>query len=125
MADYDGNSLPFVPQLSVSDIVAEVARVERECGFYLFPRIRCHAKSRVERKRITEARVQLYERSQGLCELRLSAECWGQITWYTMHACHIRSRARGGPWDLENLQAGCPVCHSAQHNGGPKICPAK
>jgi 5-methylcytosine-specific restriction endonuclease McrA len=86
--------------------------------------IRRHSKPAAERKLITEARVRLYERSYGLCELRLSPKCWRQITWHTMHACHVISRARGGPWDLDNLKAGCPECHLWEHSGG-KVCPQK
>lgn len=97
------------------------------CSAYLFPfrQIRCRTKTRAERNRIIEARIQLYERSQGQCELRLSPKCWQWVSWETMHACHVISRARGGMWDLENLKAGCPECHIGwQHNGG-KPCPQK
>jgi hypothetical protein len=124
MVDYHRNVLSSSPQ-DVQDILDHVNEVVRDCGFYLFPRVRCHTKTRAERNLITEARIQVYERSQGLCELQLSPDCWRQITWHSFHACHIRSRARGGPWDLENLQAGCPACHDAQHNAGGKPCPAK
>jgi hypothetical protein len=87
--------------------------------------IRRRRKSPAERRHITEARVALYERSEGLCELRLSPKCWARITWETMHTCHIISQARCGDWALENLKAGCPECHIGwQHNGG-KPCPPK
>lgn len=87
--------------------------------------IRRRSKPTAEKAHITEARVQLYERSRGQCELRLSPKCWGGITWYTMHACHVISRPRGGTWNLDNLRAGCPECHIGwQHNGG-KPCPQK
>jgi len=92
----------------------------------LFPSqaIRRHAKSAAERRHITEVRLQLFERSGGTCELRLSPKCWEWITWDTMHACHVVSRARGGNWELPNLLAGCPDCHYWQHQGG-KLCPKK
>jgi hypothetical protein len=125
MADYDGNALPFVPQLSVEDIVREVAQTERDFAFYLFPAIRRHAKSPAERRHIAEVRAQLYERSAGQCEMRVSPKCLGWITFETMHTCHVISRARSGPWDLANLKAGCAECHIGwEHNGG-KPCPPK
>jgi len=90
-----------------------------------FQRIRRRTKPVAERRQITEARIRLYERSQGLCEMRISPKCWGQITWRTMHTCHVVSRGRGGQWDLENLEAACPECHIGwEHNGG-KPCPPK
>ena len=107
--------------LDVQDILHEVDQVEHDCATFLFPhrRIRCHPRSAAERKQIAEARAQLYDRCQGLCELRLSPKCWGSITFETMHTCHVISRARGGTWDLDNLKAGCPECHTGwEHNGG-------
>jgi 5-methylcytosine-specific restriction endonuclease McrA len=94
---------------------------------FLFPLqpIRCHPKSTAERRHITEIRLQLFERSGGRCELQLGPQCWDWISWDTMHTAHIVSRARGGPWDLDNLLAACPACHAAQHNGGFKVCPPK
>jgi 5-methylcytosine-specific restriction endonuclease McrA len=68
---------------------------------------------------ITEARIQLYLRSEGRCELQGSQRCWGWISWETMHACHIVSKARGGKFTLSNLKAGCPECHIGwEHAGG-------
>jgi 5-methylcytosine-specific restriction endonuclease McrA len=94
---------------------------------FLFPpqQIRRRSKSAAERRHITEARIQLYERSGGMCELRLSPKCLVQVIFETMHMCHVVSRARGGTWDLDNLKAGCPECHIGWlHNGG-KPCPPK
>jgi hypothetical protein len=123
----DHSNVPCSPQPEVQDILREVQEVTRECNTYIFPfrRIRCRTKTRAERNRIIDARVQLYERSQGQCELGLSSLCWGSISWWTMHTCHVISRARGGTWDLENLKAGCPDCHAAQHNAGGKPCAPK
>jgi len=87
--------------------------------------IRRKRKSTAERRQIAEARAQVYERSEGLCELRISPKCWRRITFATMHTCHVIHRSRGGTWDVENLRAGCPECHTGwQHNGG-KPCPPK
>src|SRR5438132_586085 len=90
-----------------------------------FQRIRRKSKPIAERRHIMEIRVQLYERSGGLCELQVSPKCPRQISFLTMHTCHVVSRGRGGPWDLENLKAGCLECHIGwEHNGG-KPCPPK
>jgi len=114
--------------LSTQDIVREVDQVEFDCATFLFPhrrRISSRSRSVAERKEITEVRVQLYQRSGGQCELRLSPKCWGQFTFAQMHTCHVRSRARCGTWDLDNLKAGCAECHIGwEHNGG-KPCPPK
>ena len=80
-----------------------------------------HSKSAAERQHIREIRLQLFERSGGNCELRVSPWCWDWISWDTMHACHIVSQARGGEWELNNLKAGCPECHiGREHNGALK-----
>jgi hypothetical protein len=55
----------------------------------------------------------LFERSLGVCEFRLSPKCWDWISWDTMHAAHIVSEARGGPFTLSNLKASCAECISA------------
>jgi len=112
MADKHPTRPPSFP--STQDILREVDQVEYDCATFLFPhrRIRSRSKSAAERKQIAEARAQLYQRSGGLCELRLSPKCWGQFTFSQMHTCHVVSRARGGTWYLDNLKAGCPECHT-------------
>jgi hypothetical protein len=90
MADYDSTRQSSPPQpLDAQDILREVDQVERDCAAFLFPhrRIRARSKSTAERRQIAEARAELYERSQGLCELRLSPKCWVRITFETMHTC--------------------------------------
>jgi hypothetical protein len=84
--------------LDVQDILRQVEEAAEECNPYLFPfrRIRCRGRSAAERRQITEARVRLYERSAGLCEMRCSPKCLVGITFETMHTCHVVSRARGG-----------------------------
>jgi 5-methylcytosine-specific restriction endonuclease McrA len=63
--------------------------------------------------------IRLYERSEGFCELRISPKCWRWITFESMHTCHVIHRSQGGTWDLDNLKAGCPECHTGwEHNGG-------
>jgi hypothetical protein len=87
--------------------------------------IRRKRKSTAERRHITEVRIQLYERSEGSCEVRESPKCWNWISWETMHAAHQVSAARGGKFELSNLRASCPECHIGwEHNGG-KPCPSK
>lgn len=127
MADYDSTARSSSPQIDAADILDAVEEIVRECAPVLFPfrTIRRKAKSAAERRHITETRVQLYERSQGICELQISPKCWRQITWDSMHAAHVVSRARLGTWDLSNLMASCPECHSAEHNAGGKPCPPK
>lgn len=128
MADDDSTALTSSPStIDVQEILREVDQTEFDCARFLFPhrKIRCRSKSAAERRQIAEARAQLYERSQGLCELHVSPKCWLRITFETMHTCHVISRARGGTWDLNNLKAGCVECHTGwEHNGG-KPCPAK
>jgi 5-methylcytosine-specific restriction endonuclease McrA len=135
MGDYHRNVPPSSPQplklslqpINVQDILRQVEEAAQECNPYLFPfrRIRCRSKSAAERRQITEARIQLYERSGGACELALSPQCWRTITFLTMHMHHVTTRARGARWDLANLLAICPACHDAQHNANGKPCPPK
>jgi 5-methylcytosine-specific restriction endonuclease McrA len=126
VADDHSNVVLSSPQLDVQDILREVDEVARECSAYIFPfrRIRCRTKTRAERKHIAEVRLQLFERSHGQCELGLAPECWGSVSWFTMHSAHIVSKARGGPFTLSNLKASCPECHGWEHGGG-KVCPKK
>jgi len=90
-----------------------------------FARIRRRSKSRAERKHIEQVRQAVYQRSGGLCELRLSPKRWGNAPWESGHLAHELHRSRGGEWSEENCMWGCPECHIGwQHNGG-KPCPAK
>jgi hypothetical protein len=93
------HTVPSSP-LSHQEIAREVEQIALECRRYLFP---------PERQRITELRLQLFERSAGRCELRLSPRCLDWISWGTMRT-HIASEARGGLFTLSNLKASCPEC---------------
>jgi 5-methylcytosine-specific restriction endonuclease McrA len=88
------------PQLDSHEIAREVEKIALECRRHLFP----------ERQRITELRLQLFERSAGRCELRLSPRCLDWISWATMRT-HIVSASRGEAFQLSNLKASCPECH--------------
>jgi hypothetical protein len=88
------HTVPSSP-LSHHEIAREVEQIALECRRYLFP----------ERQRITELRLQLFERSAGRCELRLSPKCLDWISWNTMHA-----QILSGPCILTNLRAACPEC---------------
>jgi hypothetical protein len=87
------------PQLDTQEIAREVEQIALECRRYLFP----------ERERITELRLQLFERSVGRCELRLSPRCLDWISWATMRT-HIVSASRRGAFQLSNVKASCPEC---------------
>jgi hypothetical protein len=100
MAVHEANTHPFPAQLDVQEIAREVERISEECRQYLFP----------ARERITELRLQLFERSKGRCELRLSPRCLDWISWSTMRT-HIVSAPRGGAFQLSNVKASCPECH--------------
>jgi hypothetical protein len=88
------------PQLDTQEIAREVEQIALECRRYLFP----------ERQRITELRLQLFERSAGRCELRLSPKCLDWISWNTLRSAQILS----GPFTLSNLRASCPECCSKE-----------
>jgi hypothetical protein len=87
--------------------------------------LRPRRKSAAERLSIYRTRRVIFERSNGLCEKRVSPKCERFITWRTMHSAHIVSAARGGAFEPSNLLASCGECHTGwQHNGG-KPCPPK
>jgi hypothetical protein len=88
----------------IAEIAREVEQIALKCRRYLFP----------ERQRVTELRLQLFERSAGRCELRLSPRCLDWISWATMRT-HIVSAPRGGLFTLSNLAA--PSAISAQKKG--------
>jgi hypothetical protein len=80
------------------------------------------------------AREHCYTRAGGMCQLQLVSECWGfaPLDSYSGdpmthgHLSHEKSKRRFG-WqesDTNRHLWGCPVCHSAQHNG-VKPCPPK
>ena len=100
MAVHEANTHPFPAQLDTQEIACEVEQIALECRRYLFP----------EHQRITELRLQLFERSPGRCELRRSPRCLDWISWSTMRT-HIVSASRGGLFTLSNLKASCPECH--------------
>ena len=93
---------------------------------FFFPQlIRRKNLSAADRKHITQVRLVVYQRSNGLCELRLSPKCWLRASWDWGHLCHILHRSRSGGWSAENCRWGCPECHIGwEHNGG-KPCPPK
>jgi hypothetical protein len=88
----------FSTQLDTQEIAREVEQIALECRRNLFP----------ERQRITELRLQLFERSAGRCEMRRSPDCLDWISWSTIRAAHVTGR--GGPFALSNLRASCPEC---------------
>jgi HNH endonuclease len=86
--------------------------------------LRPRRKTPAERRMIFHARRALFERSGGLCEMRVSPKCEQFVTWRTMHTHHLVARARGGSRDLDNLLAGCGECHTGwKHNGGKPCSP--
>src|ERR1039457_2920334 len=66
-------------------------------------------------------RMQMYARSGGMCESRVSPCCWISASWYAGQAAHIKSRGAGGAFELNNLLWLCPACHQWQHNDGKPI----
>lgn len=91
-------------------------------------------KIRLDAKGMAELRWTVFCRSQGQCEndidgiqfvhgepLRLSVRCPNRISWDYFHLHHIIHRSLGGSDTEENTAAACVPCHSAHHNGGPKI----
>jgi hypothetical protein len=95
---------PLSTQLDTQEIAREAVRIAQECRLYLFP----------ERQRLTEIRLQLFERSNGRCELRRSPDCLDWVSWTTMRVVH--ATGRGGPLTLPNLRAACPECCSRGGN---------
>jgi hypothetical protein len=80
-------------------------------------------------------RLAVYERSGGLCELRLGSECYkgilpfeGSTPWDHGHLVHMKSEGSGGSTDEANCYWGCPWCHlhGLHVQGGKgKIVPSK
>jgi hypothetical protein len=74
-------------------------------------------------------RLAVYERAQGICELRLGPKCIKGVLRFTGvsplfygHLVHIKSRGAGGKWTMENCRWGCVECHIGyQHTKGVPI----
>jgi 5-methylcytosine-specific restriction enzyme A len=79
---------------------------------------------KLTRKEKGIVRHALYKRSQGRCEQCGIGIIQESGRWSSMHAAHIVSKARGGPFTLENLRALCIACHLiGEHR--PKSVPRK
>ena len=73
-------------------------------------------------------RLQVYERADGRCELRLHKDCsgervlpWGGDVFERAHLVHLKSRGAGGMWEASNLVIGCFACHiGSMHIEGRK-----
>ena len=59
-----------------------------------------------------EARRQVWDRSDGLCEIRLARDCTGRCE--QVH--HIAGRGGPNPHDLGNLAGCCQPCHGWVHS---------
>jgi 5-methylcytosine-specific restriction endonuclease McrA len=76
------------------------------------------------KSKVGEVRRECYERDEGICQLRLSANCWRSASWEHGHMHHKRHRSLGGKDVLENVAWSCPPCHAA-HHVPEKVVPAK
>ncbi len=77
-----------------------------------------------EKKAIRE---QVYEESQGCCQLRLSPTCTGRMLpkegWVLgrWHLVHLKAKRVHG-WARDNLCGGCYQCHIVEmHTKGRKV----
>lgn len=73
---------------------------------------------------MTQLREAVYERSRGLCELKLKG-CEVYAGWLSGQLCHVISKGRGGSDSEGNTLWGCLKCHAHSHNAGGKPCPKK
>ena len=72
---------------------------------------------------INAAKLAVYERSGGLCELNLGPKCIkgvlpfkGFTPWDHGHFVHIISKGAGGKYTAENGLWGCHECHLGYHH---------
>ncbi len=79
-------------------------------------------------------RLIVFERSGGVCELKLREDCLGWVPWdgpdiwSRGHAAHILGAGAGGEWTPENIRRSCWRCHLIGlhvEGGNGKIIPAK
>ena len=71
-------------------------------------------------------RLAVYIRANGKCQLLLHKDCSqnrvlpfeGEVM-YRAHLVHLKSRASGGKWTMENCLIGCNACHiGSMHTEG-------
>ena len=86
---------------------------------------RAKAKTKLRKK----VRLQVFERSGGMCELKKRKDCLGgplpfegsktdRNPWDHGHLVHLKSEGSGGKTDMENCRWGCWKCHLlGLHNG--------
>lgn len=72
---------------------------------------------------IDAARLAVYKRSGGRCELNLGPKCIkgvlpfkGNTPWDHGHFVHIKAKSTGGKYSEENGYWGCCVCHLGYHH---------
>jgi len=80
---------------------------------------------RLNAEGMKQLRAEAYERSRGLCEMKLRRVCQVYAGWMSGHLAHIKSRGAGGSDEISNVLWACAPCHMASHNCGGKPCPAK
>lgn len=74
-----------------------------------------------------ELREQVYDRAQGMCELKLKG-CKRYAGWKSGHLAHIQGTGAGGSDTPENTNWSCDHCHFLSHaygKDGQKPCPRR
>lgn len=76
---------------------------------------------RLAGKDMESLRQAAYDRSMGLCEMKLKG-CEKYAGWISGNLAHVRTKRNNGD-TIDNVLWACAHCHIQSHN--PKACPPK
>ena len=60
---------------------------------------------------VEDARHRIYERDQGMCQLKLSKHCLGKMSFETCELEHLMGGTADRCWCDHNLRIACRPCH--------------
>jgi hypothetical protein len=69
---------------------------------------------------VLEARLRIYERDKGRCQLRASADCKGWVNWNEAELEHKMGGNADRCWCDHNLRISCRPCHVQKHGREPR-----
>lgn len=68
---------------------------------------------------VEAARLRIYERDMGECQLKLSKHCLGKVSYELCHLEHLKGGNADRCWCDHNLRISCEPCHIVKDGRQP------